>query len=348
MIIFVTTAAHGYTVKPFLESAPRDIRNGTLTLAYDEFLGWPRLPVGHYLLADVDRLDAYQRHAVRDRLDALRMALPTVTILNHPVTSLGRLALLRVLHADGINRFQARPADGALEGLRFPVFVREAVEHRGALTGLIESSAQLAETLATLRAGGLDLSGCLVIEFVDVRNDRGQYEKYSVLRIGERYIASDLSLNRHWVCKGEASEAILDGESERDEAFQRHNPHVEHLKPIFARAGIAYGRIDYAFSAGALQVFEINTNPTLSAPSQAPAAYRASTARYAEGICEALRPMARDRHGGQRSVLVAGAVPSADVVVGDSRFRTTTRRILRRLDLLRYENTVFRWRDRLR
>jgi hypothetical protein len=35
---------------------------------------------------------------------------------------------------------------------------------------------------------------------------------------------------------------------------------------IFARAGLEYGRIDYGLADGRLQVWEINTGPTLLAP----------------------------------------------------------------------------------
>ena len=161
------------------------------------------------------------------------------------------------------------------------MFIREAIEHRGAVGGLIDDAAALDTALAALAAGPLPLSGYLVIEFVDVRNADGHYEKYSVLKVGERLIASDLSFNDRWICKGDPDEAIVPGDIARDAAFQRDNPHAEPLRAVFALAGIDYGRVDYAFSSGRMQVFEINSNPMLPVPALADEAYRPSTERYA-------------------------------------------------------------------
>ncbi len=44
------------------------------------------------------------------------------------------------------------------------------------------------------------------------------------------------------------------------------NPHSAHLMRAFEIAGIEYGRADFGFRDGRIQIFEINTNPFVSAP----------------------------------------------------------------------------------
>ena len=45
--------------------------------------------------------------------------------------------------------------------------------------------------------------------------------------------------------------------------FLNANPHKKDLMAIFQMAGIDYGRIDYSLHKGRIQVWEINTNPSV-------------------------------------------------------------------------------------
>lgn len=346
MLVFLTTAPHRYTLGSLLERSRTPLAGRVIWLSYGEFLSWPRLPAGDYLFADVDRLGPAEAEAVAARIAALRAADPDCRMLNHPLHSLGRLALLQRLHASGANDFQARRADQPMTGLRYPVFVREAVEHKGAVGGLIDAEPALQRVLATLADGPRPLSAYLVVEFVDVRNAEGYYEKYSVLRVGERLIASDLSFNDRWITKGDPDEAVVPGDLERDAAFQRDNPHAGRLREVFRLAGIDYGRVDYAFAAGRLQVFEINTNPMLPVPADADGPYRASTERYASAVAEAFAAL--PRHGEpERWRVVAGAV-GRPCIDGGSRARNGLRRVLRALRCLALEAPLLRAATALR
>ena len=65
-----------------------------------------------------------------------------------------------------------------------------------------------------------------------------------------------------WFVKGRTrivSKAIVDEE----QRYVEENPHAEVLRERFALANVEYGRIDYGFVNGRLQVYEINTNPTI-------------------------------------------------------------------------------------
>ena len=76
MIVFLTTAAHRYTIGSLLERAGTPLTGRVLTLSYGEFLSWPRLPVGSYVFADVDRLRPDEAAAVACRIEALQRACP--------------------------------------------------------------------------------------------------------------------------------------------------------------------------------------------------------------------------------------------------------------------------------
>lgn len=341
MLIFLTTAAHRYTITSLLQSSPGPLRDRVLPISYGEFLSWRRLPRGSYVFADVDRLSAAEAKAVSARIAILAATWPETRLLNHPERSLGRLALLETLHAAGINRFQARPATAPMHGLRFPVFIREAVEHKGAVGDLIDTPEALTRALEALSAQAGGLAGYLVIEFIDVRNAEGYFEKYSVLRIGDRYVASDLSFNDRWICKGEADEAEAPDYLARDEAFQHANPHVAALRPIFERAGIDYGRIDYAFADGQLQVFEINSNPMLPALAAGSGPYRDWAQRYVASLTAGFAALpAFDAPLRWRSL--PGAI-GPERFEGGSPARSLLRRLLRAVGLLHQESRLLSW-----
>lgn len=344
MLIFVTTARHDYAIRSMLDAVGSDLRRHLLLLDYDEFLGWRRLPMGSYILADLERLSAEDAAQVARRVDALRDRQPDTVVLNDPRRHRSRLSLLETLHASGRNDFAARRADAPLDGLRYPVFIREAVEHSGAVSERLPDAAALAEALTVLARGPRPLSDYLVIEFIDVRNAAGHFEKYSVLRIGEHWIASDLSLHTDWVVKGEAHESRVPGDIELDAAFQRDNPHVDRLREVYAIAGIDYGRIDYAFHDGRLQVFEINTNPMLPVPADADPAYRASTLRYLDGVLAGLAAVPDyGAAGAWRAVGNATHRGSAR-----SPARALLRRLLATLRLLQHEPPLMALIGRLR
>lgn len=48
-----------------------------------------------------------------------------------------------------------------------------------------------------------------------------------------------------------------------EHAYLDANPHEAELREIFDLAGINYCRIDYGMKDGHIQVWEINTNPTI-------------------------------------------------------------------------------------
>ncbi|WP_293372115.1 hypothetical protein [Nevskia sp.] len=346
MLIFLTSARHDYTIKGFLETEASPLTGRVINLNFEEFLSWRQLPAGHYIFADVDRLKPDERLAVAARMAELQRLLPNARLLNHPLRSLGRQALLTALEAAGINRFRSRRATEDLSVLHYPLFVRTEVEHGGSLTPLLDDPASLDAALAELAARGVPLAECLVVEFVDVRNDEGLYEKYGMLRVGDALYGSDLCVNTGWICKGENDEYSSEAWVEKDLAFQRSSPHAELIRPIFELAGIDYGRIDYAFSNGALQVFEINSNPTIATVASLRADWKPAAEQHRQNFVAAMTPLL-EPVGSQYYVRVPGAI-GPDRVHAPTRFRYLLRVLLRRLRLLHQEPRIMRLRNRLR
>ena len=67
------------------------------------------------------------------------------------------------------------------------------------------------------------------------------------------------------------------------------DPHGDRLADIFSIAGVGYGRIDYGVHAGAIQTWEINTNPMIMTEGDRGSAPRLPVQnRFAEQLEEAL------------------------------------------------------------
>jgi hypothetical protein len=100
----------------------------------------------------------------------------------------------------------------------------------------------------------------LVTEFVETDRPLGHYEKFGAFRIGDAYFGQHRMLASHWSCK-RATTIRNEGTGALSDAYFRENPHGGMLAPIFDLANVEYGRVDFSFRQGRMQVWEINDNP---------------------------------------------------------------------------------------
>jgi hypothetical protein len=223
------------------------------------------LAPGSWIFADLESLGPAHLEIARRSCERLRAAPSGFRVLNSPERVLYRLGLLEKLYEAGINDFRAYRAEGlAVAAPRFPVFVRRADDHKGTLTPLLEGPRQLARALRYLRLQGHRPSDLLVVEFCDTRGEDGLYRKYAAFIVGGTILPRHLLFSRRWMLKRpDLAAPELEAEAE---AYLTGNPHEEPLRRIFALAGIEYGRIDYGLRKGRLQVWEINTHPTVTSP----------------------------------------------------------------------------------
>ncbi len=197
-------------------------------------------------------------------------------LLNHPEKTLGRHELLGELHIRGINDFRSFTIQYVKEtDINFPVFIRERKKHTGSLTTLIHSISEFDLALKDVKKRGYNLTELLVVEYVHTADSNNIYRKYSAFKIGDKIIARYLTLSYDWVTKENADDHT-DKVLYTDELIQEEheyivgNPHEEELRNIFNIAHIDFGRIDYGFKDGRIQVWEINTLPTFgSMPNKA-------------------------------------------------------------------------------
>ena len=257
--------AHG--IRSYLIHRGASIAGSIRPVEYELLPSMAAIPASSAIFAAVDQIGPTGR-AVASAIGR-RLRNRCLTVLNDPERALRRYDLLHALHAAAINRFIARRASESFAGLRFPVFVRQEHRHDGALTGPLQDEGALVRALTEAVLRGYRRSDLLVVEFCDTRGADGLYRKYSAMRIADQMLPRHLHVSDFWICKSGSSLVNEDTVREEREYFDNH-PHDAWLWEVFRIANIEFGRIDYGIVDGVPQVWEINTNPTLSRSDRQP------------------------------------------------------------------------------
>ena len=262
MIHYLARAEHNYPVADYLKSWAGPSHPVIKILAYETL---PTiLPRSTYIFSDLDRLTSAQTQLMTEVHDQLAAAGDGIRLLNHPLRSMRRFALLRELSEAGRNRFRVYRASEALDNVCFPVFLRRADEHEGNVTGLLRNPGEVDHAIVRALLSGVELDDLLIVEFCDTSHGTGRFRKYSAFRVGESIIPRHLIFSEKWMLK---LPDILDPSAIAEErTYLESNPHERELREIFDRAHIDYGRIDYGLRDDRIQVWEINTNPIVMMP----------------------------------------------------------------------------------
>lgn len=258
MLVFLTTEAYQNTLRGYVRSYGTSLSRRVRLRSYERLATARRLWRATYVFADLERLappEAEQAAALWRRL----ADRGDCRLLNHPTRSMRRYELLRTLYEQGVNRFDVYRAAEGRTPARFPVFVRGENDHEGSRTPLLYSPAELQRTITALVDAGASPDEVLITEFCDTRGPDGLYRKYAAFLVGDRLVPRHVFFRDDWMVKSTArvDEALL----REERAYMRDNPHADALRAIFVAARIEYGRVDYAVLDGAVQVWEINTNP---------------------------------------------------------------------------------------
>lgn len=263
MIFYLCMSDNFRPFGAFLRAWGGPLRHRVRMLAYEERPDPAALPDATYIFADVDRMPPRVAETAASLWKSLAERGDSVRLLNRPGVSLSRYELLRALHARGRNDFRALRLDEPRDLLRFPVFVRSATEHEGAATPLLPDRDALERALRELASAGHSADSLLIVEYVDVL-EAGHYRKYAAFRLGPALIAHHVFFQREWEVKGPSlfSPEML----EEERVFQLENPHAAQLLEVFEQAGIEYGRVDYGIARGRLQIWEVNSNPSVMRP----------------------------------------------------------------------------------
>ncbi|RNL62926.1 hypothetical protein EFK50_14465 [Nocardioides marmoriginsengisoli] len=310
MITYYATTPHCYTFESFVRDWAPELADQVRVLGYSE-LDLAAAPApGLHVLTDFERLLGPEQRFAR-RLHGRLRKRAGLRVLGDPGRWLGRHALLRRLHEEGINDFRAYTVDELGPQVRFPVFLRWANAHEGSMSKPIHDLATLEKRLAKVarenrRRWRWIRDQLLVVELVDAVSDDGVFRKYSIARIGDEYIPRHLVVDRDWVTKGPV--VVTPEIVAEEEAFLASPADLDLVKQVFEIAGIEFGRIDWGYAGGRAQFWEINTNPML-APHNAPDPLRRpSQERQTALTREALESQAAAAGGGSR----AGVVPAPE------------------------------------
>ena len=261
MIHFILTREHAYTIEHYLQTWGRDMRGRIAPPVRCEQLRLgAHLSPGTYVFCDQERLDAAGLELAAAVWRQLAARPAAFKLFNDPSRLLRRYDLLRGLHAAGLNRFNVHRV-GETGSARFPVFLRRASDHNGAISPLLHDAAALEPAVSGAIAAGAPAEDLLAVEYLDVVDAAGVYRKYSCFRVGDRVLPRHLFADRKWMIKhfGVAEEPFI----EEELAFLKNDPHAEQIRAVFDLAHVDYGRIDYSVIDGRVQTWEINSNPTI-------------------------------------------------------------------------------------
>jgi hypothetical protein len=262
MIYILVTREHAYTVRHYLQTWGRDVRRVVRALTYEELALSRRLVPGAYIFSDLERLGEAQMELARLAWAQMGARGADFKLMNDPNRVLRRFEMLQALHQAGINHFAAYRMNGNLAALRFPVFLRREDDHEGAQSELLSSAEQVNAALGEMKSRGIDPAKILAVEYCDTADANGMYRKYSAFRVGERMVARHVLFSaKKWMLK--KADLVDDTLAREELEYVQQSPHDARLREIFDLAHIEYGRIDYAFRNDAIQVWEINTNPTI-------------------------------------------------------------------------------------
>lgn len=288
MIVIITTRGNGYPLYSLVRGT-FGVELPRIRLAnYERMFGSWWLRKATYLFADIERLADFELRIAADLFRAMTEA--GLHCLNDPARAMNRRQLLATLHERGVNPFKAYAADTCPRPARFPVFIRAEANHRAPSPELYHSQEELDRALAALVARGTPLRGMLVIEQAAEPYSDGLYAKWGTWRIGDEVILDHLVVDDVWLVKTgdyyKRTDAMA--EDEHDAALtDRYGPA---LREAFDIANITFGRADHATVGGRQVIYEINTDPYLSAFSPDPKPGRPNTlAMTRKRIADAFR-----------------------------------------------------------
>ena len=258
MIRLLVTRTHERTHRAVVED-PRAPR--LELLHYDRVFAGRRLRRAATVFTDMDRLASWDLELAAAAFRCLAAA--GVPVWNDPARIKTRFALLRALHEAGINDFNAYRLDEGLRPARYPVFLRRAAGHGLPASDLLPDWDAARRAIANALDAGIPESSLLLVEYAAEPVRPGVFRRLAVSRIGKRLLPQVCVHDDGWLVKygklGSATPELYADESR----ILRDNPYATDCERAFEIAGIEYGRADFGIVGGRVQIYEINTNPTL-------------------------------------------------------------------------------------
>lgn len=251
-------------VEDFLEAWGHSLRETVTLRSYDQLSLRQPFPPGLYVFSDLERLSPSERAFAKTIAARLRRFPDHYRIANDPHQHLGRVDLIRRLHAAKVNDFTAYRVHEIGEQIRFPVFIRREYDHWG-VSPLIHNRDDLRSAVRDAMVNNtLGTRDVVIVEYSETTKDADVFKKYSVFRFGSHYVPRHILASHSWFTK--RPEVIRDDICREEMQFVTTWPGDATIERAFHLAGIDYGRIDYGLKDGAVRIWEINTNPMFARP----------------------------------------------------------------------------------
>lgn len=306
MIHFHATSNFLWTIKRFVRDWAPSLAASINPVGYDDLSSERSVAPGVHIFTDFERMLPNERWFAR-RLHSNLAAHPdSYRSLNDPTAWTGRFDLLTALADVGVNDFRAHRLSDLGPQVRFPAFLRWENEHTGSLGSALRSvdevHARVEKRISRRRH--MFSRMLMVVEKVDVRDEDGLFRKYSAMKIGDHLVPRHLLFSPKWVTK--KPDRVTPELAAEEMRFIEDFPHADQINDVFALAGMTYGRIDYGFHRGRMQVWEINSNPVI-----VPLKHRINP----------LRRPAQDRSAAAIAAAFADQLATAPTAAGSPTFR---------------------------
>lgn len=263
MIHFHAASGFLWTIKRFVDHWAPALDASIHRVSYDGMRLDEPVPPGVHIFTDFERLLPPERAFVR-RLHRRIAAQPgSYRTLNDPDAWQSRFDLLHHLADAGVNDFRVHRLGDVGPDVRFPAFLRWENDHQGSLGRPVGSIGELRVRVEqqVSRRRKLLSRHLMVVEKMDARDADGLHRKYAAMKIGDHLVPRHMLVSTKWITK--KPDVVTPELAAEERRFLEEFPHADQVNEAFRVAGMDYGRIDYGFSNGRMQVWEINSNPVI-------------------------------------------------------------------------------------
>ncbi len=268
MINFVVTKDHSYPMQKMLDGSMGKLPFKWKQWSYEELLSSRNIKAGTWIFQDIERLTDSER--IRISKIAGRLESNGAKVINHPARATSRYELQRKLFKAGLNQFEVYRADEHRTPEHWPVFIRFEYNHRSPNPDLFYNINELNKALENYLAESVPLSSLLIVEYCGAAGLDGLWCKYSAYRVGGEIIPHHIVRQDSWVAKYGNPALQFDDETwirfrTEEKEFVMQQGDSLNLLQAFDLGGLEFGRADFNFVDGKVQIYEINTNPTMGA-----------------------------------------------------------------------------------
>lgn len=262
MIHYLVSARHCGQFVPYFHDWGKPVQDLVRTLYYEDLdLQKPFAP-GLYIFSDHERLLRSEMNMIKQLAFEMEQHPTHFRIFNNPNTALSRFQMLVTLHETGINQARAFRIDDVPQDIKYPAFTKREFDHTDRTIQLVNSNEELRRAIRRLtfreRCRRREM---MLLEYCDVSDSQGRFQKFSVMRIGDHYIPKHIHTSTNWITKH--SDVLNESIDQEEYDFIQSATAPRDVERAFEIAGLDYGRIDYGLKDGKVQVWEINSNPVV-------------------------------------------------------------------------------------